>query len=272
LVFENNVSEKGLPKRGKRRTRTANAVAMQTAEAKSFTHVKDAVTDFCTRTGYDIRYKGRGRSVEISAYGVAAHGAHPEDGCNAISLLMAFLCELPLANEGAREFVDFYQTHIAFETDGKGLGIAAHDDLSGRLIVNVGQIALGREAAILTVNVRNPVTKKEEDVYDDLRSLIDRYGIGVVRVSGMAPLFFPADDPLVETLMDVYRTNTGDQESLPIVIGGGTYARSFPRAVAFGPRFPGEEDVMHQKDEYIREDSLFMAAQIYTDAIRRLAE
>jgi succinyl-diaminopimelate desuccinylase len=55
------------------------------------------------------------------------------------------------------------------------------------------------------------------------------------------------------------------------VIGGGTYARAIPNAVAFGPRFPEEEDVMHQKDEYMRVDSLMKAARIYADAIFRLA-
>jgi len=123
----------------------------------------------------------------------------------------------------------------------------------------------------LTLNVRNPVTRNEDDVYDALRPTIDRYGLGVVRQMGMAPLFFPEDDPFIETLMRVYRENTGDYESKPVVSRGCTYARAIPHAVAFGPSFPGEEDVMHQKDEYIREESLMRAAQIYADAIHALS-
>lgn len=48
--------------------------------------------------------------------------------------------------------------------------------------------------------------------------------------------------------MEVYREETGDKDSKPITIGGGgTYARAMDNAVAFGPMFPGQEDVVHQK-------------------------
>jgi succinyl-diaminopimelate desuccinylase len=240
-------------------------------EKQKYEPVREAVEAFRARTGHKVYFKGRGKSVEVSAEGVAAHGAHPEDGLNAISILMELLSELPIANEGAAAFIDFYREHIDYETNGHRLGIEACDEESGGLIVNVGQIALGREAAILTVNVRNPVTRKEDDVYDDLRPVIDRYGLGVVRVTGVAPLYYADGDPLVETLMDVYRAGTGDAEAQPLVIGGGTYARAIPHAVAFGPRFPGKPDVMHQKDEYIEEEDLLRACRIYADAIERLA-
>ena len=36
-----------------------------------------------------------------------------------------------------------------------------------------------------------------------------------------------ADTPMVKTMMEVYRENTGDTESKPMVIGGGTYSRAF---------------------------------------------
>jgi succinyl-diaminopimelate desuccinylase len=189
---------------------------------------------------------------------------------NAISVLLDFISTLPLANESAREFVDFYRTSIGFETDGKSLGIAMEDSLSGKLIVNPGMLDLDREAAVLTMNIRYPVSKKEEDVYDALRLVLDDNSLGVVNLTNMAPLYYAPDEPLIKTLMEVYRDNTGDKEGKPIVTGGGTYARHIPNAVAFGPRFPGEEEVMHQKDEYISLDSLMKAAHIYADAIYRL--
>ena len=37
----------------------------------------------------------------------------------------------------------------------------------------------------------------------------------------------------------------------PIAIGGGTYARALKCGVAFGPEEEGEENVIHQPDEYI---------------------
>ena len=39
-------------------------------------------------------------------------------------------------------------------------------------------------------------------------------------------LFFPADSPLVAALYKAYVDVTGDTENKPMVIGGGTYAKS----------------------------------------------
>lgn len=40
------------------------------------------------------------------------------------------------------------------------------------------------------------------------------------------PLFFPKESPLVEALYKAYTDVTGDTENKPLVIGGGTYAKS----------------------------------------------
>ena len=271
LVYENETDIKDIKtKKGLNKTKTATKDI--DAREKIFAFVKEAVGQFRDRTGEKISCKGAGNALEVSTFGISAHGAVPYKGVNAISIMMDFLSGLPLANESARGFVDFYYTAIGKETDGKSLGIAMRDEPSGSLVVNVGMIDLKREAVILTVNIRHPVTYKEDDVYDALRPILDANGLGVVKQTGMAPLYFAPDDPFVELLMDVYRENTGDTETGPIVFGGGTYARSIPRALAFGPVFPGDEEVMHKKDEYISLDSLMTAAQIYADAILRLTQ
>ena len=84
------------------------------------------------------------------------------------------------------------------------------------------------------------------------------------------PLFVKKDDPLVKNLMNVYRDIVGDEESEPIAIGGGTYARAIEKAVAFGPLFPGQEELAHQKDEFIGIEDLIKNAKIYAGAIAAL--
>jgi len=271
LVFEDGVSDKKGKSRSKVNGRMAAGAEAKRRE-KAFAHVRQAVFEYRERTGSKVFCKGVGNAIEVSAQGVSAHGAHPEKGVNAISVLMDLLSGLPLANESAREFVEFYQTRIGYELDGKSLGIAMSDGPSGALIVNTGMIDISREAAVLTVNVRYPVSKTDDDVYGALRPALDENGLGVVKIQHLAPLYYAPKDPMVEALMKVYRDNTGDLESQPIVIGGGTYARAIPRAVAFGPRFPDEEDIMHQKDEFVRMDSLMKAAHIYADAIYCLTQ
>ena len=88
----------------------------------------------------------------------------------------------------------------------------------------------------------------------------------------MKPIYVPKNDPLVEKLMKVYKEETGDLDSEPITIGGGTYARAMDNAVAFGPVFPGQEEVAHQKDEYISIEHLMKMAKIYAKALYELAK
>lgn len=69
----------------------------------------------------------------------------------------------------------------------------------------------------------------------------------------------------------VYEEQTGEKAEL-LAIGGGTYARSLEAGVAFGPLFPGKEELAHQKDEYIEIEDLLKATAIYAQAIHELAK
>ncbi|EOO33667.1 hypothetical protein IIU_02948 [Bacillus cereus VD133] len=72
-------------------------------------------------------------------------------------------------------------------------------------------------------------------------------------------------------LQRVYEEQTGEKAEL-LAIGGGTYARSLKAGVAFGPLFPGKEELAHQKDEYIEIEDLLKATAIYAQAIHELAK
>jgi succinyl-diaminopimelate desuccinylase len=237
----------------------------------SYDELKAKVAEYRIETGRQVYAKGMGKSLEISANGVAAHGAMPEQGLNAISVLMDFLSRTGFVNESVLEFLDFYNGHIGFDLHGERLGCAMEDEVSGPLVFNVGTVAGDAEAVLLTVNVRYPVTMTGDRVYEVLLPVVHKYDLGLVKLSHKPPICVPADDPLVETLMAVYRAHTGDAESRPLVIGGGTYARVAKNIVAFGPSFPGDPELAHQKDEYISEGNMIRLAKIYADAIRALS-
>jgi hypothetical protein len=57
------------------------------------------------------------------------------------------------------------------------------------------------------------------------------------------------DSHLVKTLSAIYQEHTGDNTP-PVAIGGGTYAKAFKNCVAFGPLFPGEPETMHSPNEF----------------------
>lgn len=209
--------------------------------------------------------------VFIKTKGKSAHGSTPEAGLNAISLMMKILGKLPLVGQ-AREIVDFYNVKIGMTYNGENIACAFEDELSGKLVFNVGMIDLNKNKLTITVNVRHPISIKSEGVYKGVRAEVEEIGLALIILEEKGPIYLPEDHELVEKLMHIYQKQTGDMQTKPLVIGGGTYARALKNAVAFGPLFIGEEELAHQKDEYIKVETLHKCAKIYAEAMYELAK
>ena len=212
-----------------------------------------------------------GKSLEITAEGVSAHGAKPETGLNAISIMMAFLGRLNFVDEDHNDFIDFYNKYIGFCLDGEKLGINFTDEASGKLVFNVGMAEMNEKAAGLTINVRYPVSMTGEDVYAGMAETLEKYNLGILKLKDQAPVYKDPEDSLIKTLVGIYQKHTGDTESRPMVIGGGTYARAAENIIAYGAQFPGDEDLMHQKNECLSIERLMQMTKIYAEAIYKLA-
>lgn len=249
----------------------ARAVVTDTAGA-GYSVIREAAAECREKYGWQISCRGIGKSMEIAVHGRSAHGAKPHQGINAISVLMDFLGRFDFLNDDVADFIDFYNSRIGYDLHGQNIGCALEDEDSGRLIFNVGKISIDKNTARLTINIRYPVTCCGEDVYSGLMSVLDGYGIGIVKDREQYPINIDADTELVSTLMDIYRKHTGDADSEPMVIGGGTYARAMDNIVAFGARFPNEPELGHQKNEKISADNLIRLAKIYAEAVYELAK
>ena len=75
----------------------------------NYDKIKELAAQFRNETGYKLVVRGIGKSLEIIASGVSAHGATPWAGLNAVSVMMMFLQRLDIVNEDAAEFVEFYR-------------------------------------------------------------------------------------------------------------------------------------------------------------------
>ena len=104
-----------------------------------------------------------------------------------------------------------------------------------------------------------------------LKEYVGNHGFEVADYSNSRPHHVDKDHVLIRTLQRVYEEQTGEKAEL-LAIGGGTYARSLKAGVAFGPLFPGKEELAHQKDEYIEIEDLLKATAIYAQAIYELAK
>ncbi|ACL69576.1 dipeptidase PepV [Halothermothrix orenii] len=228
------------------------------------------LNEFKERTGFKLEVEKSGESLIIKSYGKSAHGSLPEDGHNAISQLMVFLSDMISTDDALGKFIKFYKERIGMEYYGESIGCHLRDDVSGPLTFNVGMVNINQNSGEIIVNIRYPVTLSRDKVLNGIKQIIDQTEFRLEEMEHMEPLYVPKNDPLVQKLMKVYREFTGDDRD-PITIGGGTYARAVEKAVAFGPIFPGQPELAHQKDEYIDIDDLIKNAKIYANAIIELA-
>ena len=270
--------ERGLELRRLKGGHAANMVAdyaralLFHKDPKVYEKIKEQISCFSVPEKGGLRCKPSGKSLEVVAEGVSAHGARPEHGFNAISLLMEFLGQLTFAEDDVNDFIQFYNQHIGYDLHGKGLNLDVADEESGALILNIGKAYMDGKEARITVNVRYPVTYEDEEIYAILMETLTPQQMGVIKTMVQHPIYFSKEDPLIQKLMGVYGQVTGDVESHPLVIGGGTYARAMNHFVAFGPSMPGNREVAHQKNEYMEIPQLMTAAVIYGQAIYQLSK
>ncbi|HGA0510880.1 TPA: dipeptidase PepV [Bacillus pacificus] len=212
-----------------------------------------------------------GNTVTLQIKGVSAHGSTPEKGENAGLLLANFLAKVALDGKGA-SFATFVAETFIDDIYGEKATIAYKDEVSGPLTVNVGRLSYTKEnGGNLGLNVRYPVTTNFEEMITKLKEYVSTHGFEVADYSNSRPHHVDKDHVLIRTLQRVYEEQTGEKAEL-LAIGGGTYARSLKAGVAFGPLFPGKEELAHQKDEYIEIEDLLKATAIYAQAIYELAK
>ena len=217
-----------------------------------------------------IKFSRRKNGFRVESFGISAHGSTPELGENAIGRLMMALDNLPLSGALA-DTIHFLATKLGMETDGTSAGIGLRDDVSGNLSLNWGTIEGDGEKLSLMINYRYPVTFSYDDCGPAFNALFEKAGFVKEKEGWKDKLYIPADSRLVSSLLKVYTEQTG-LEGSPKCIGGGTYAKSIPNLLAFGPIFPGDEIREHKPDEYITIDNLVKNAQIIAAAMYELAK
>ncbi len=206
--------------------------------------------------------------VHVLARGISAHGSTPEKGINALGVL----CDALLLLDHHEDQVDLIENlkTLADDTTGACLGIAGADDVAGPLTCNLGLAEYEKGQVRLTFNIRYPVTWNKDVLEDKLRAGIAGTRWTLLELVDQAPLYVPTDDPLAQTLLQVYRDETGDPKA-PLTMGGGTYARAMTKGVAFGASFPGSATPgPHEKNEAWAVADLMRATKIYAKALARL--
>ncbi len=206
----------------------------------------------------------------IEAFGISAHSAHPELGKNSIKILVEYLIN-------NFEFTDSYLKTLyeigLFDIESpRFMSNTKLEDESGILTSNVAILEYINNELIIYINLRVPVSIALDEIffkYTNLKSTFSN--LDVQKLGIQEPLFDEKDNYLVKTLVDIFNKKT-NSSSLPIAIGGGTYARAFPNCISYGATMPGDKDMCHQVDEFIEIDKLILSTKIYADAIYELSK
>lgn len=232
--------------------------------------VEAKVTEPMKKIGFDYTLFDTEDGTKIEVYGKASHSSHPENGKNALQALFYLLTHLSLKEED-RKITELLYDMFRLEYNGEALGLACEDE-SGALTLNVGVMHWTKDGFEMQIDIRAPLSVTRKKIEDSINRKID--GSGIIcgsKTKFVDGLYVPEDSELVTKLLQVYREYTGDNRP-PLKIGGGTYARKLPNAVAFGIEFPDKGSVMHMPDEYIDIDDLILDVKILAHAMIALTE
>lgn len=214
----------------------------------------------------NIKYEvSKDEYLNLTTYGTAAHASTPHLGRNAISYTMEGLKIAGFEDV----LVNYYHDHIGLATDGSSFDCKVSDEY-GDLTFNNGMIYENNGVVYGTIDIRVPLTLKTSDIIDKMISKMNDGNGEVCDLKGGNPLFFDPKSPMVESLVSAYREVTKDYDNEPMVIGGGTYSKGINNCIAFGGEFPGDDNHIHDVNEFIEVEKFLLQTEIYIKAIENL--
>jgi succinyl-diaminopimelate desuccinylase len=246
--------------------------AILSIEKTEVSMLEALIDEFKQYYGYEITLDITDNLINLSCKGKTAHGSTPEEGLNAISIMMLFLNKFYVADDDVARFIKIYNEKIGMQYNGEAMNPSYCDDMSGKMTLNVGKIALDEHKLDITIDIRYPISFSADEIIQILSKEFDVEGFSIEQLFAVDPIFFHEDHPLFQKLLKVYKDITKDQESKPLVIGGATYARSMENVIAFGPVFSDEAELAHKGDENITIEKLLLLTKIYTYALYELAK
>ncbi len=213
-------------------------------------------------------YKGEVKDGQYFAYGKSCHGMSPEEGLNAAFILIDFLNKYCPC-----EFTNFICKYFTFDPYGEKLGINIFNEDMKNLSLNCGVFKIEDNTFEINVDCRIPNNEYFDFIKKRVDMAVSKYiGIEYKMHDRVMMHYVDPNSVLVKTLMNAYQEISGDKTSKPMTIGGGTYAKFIPNAVAFGPMFPNSPDVIHQPNEYLEIDEYVKNIAIYAKSIYELVK
>lgn len=212
----------------------------------------------------EFEYELADDMMNITFIGLSAHGSTPQLGINAGMIAIKSLADF-FDIEELKHIVKCYS-----DLNARGLNAYSYSEDMKENSLNVGIINYEDGFFSMTVDFRHVNGVRSEELLEKIVETSKPFEIHVESKSKL--LYYPLDSVLVKTLLSAYQEETGDFESEPLAIGGGTYAKEADNVVAFGLQFPGRDAKMHSPGENVSIEDLNKAMAIYARAIVELGK
>lgn len=200
----------------------------------------------------------------ITVIGKSVHAMMAPEGTNAV-------LRLAIALDDVFDFKSLDFIGKLFKEDATGSNVLGDvRDESGQLTFNISSLEINENETRMQIDLRIPVTIDRDNLLAKLSKQVAAYDLKYVHFDYLAPLYVPKDSKLVQTLMKVYKKQTGDVDAEPQISGGATFARTMNNCVAFGGMLPTTPDYMHQANEQWPLPDMYKAMEIYAQAIKKL--
>ena len=217
--------------------------------------------------------KPEGEADVVTAEGIGGHAAFPDGTCNAVGVLVKKLKAFvfPEKTEKMLEFIGI----LAEDGYGVSAGIGMEDEISGKLTCNLGVVSMKDGKLCAELDIRYPVSVCQEQFLPKLLELAEESGFVPEEICDRPPYYMEKQHPFVQVLMNAWQDAAG-LFGEPFVMGGGTYARKIPNAVAFGPGQERDFGILglakghgncHCADEAESVENLKNAMKIYVHAL-----
>lgn len=214
-------------------------------------------------------------TVIVEANGIAGHAAFPEGSVSAIQKLAAALLAHAALDKKSERVIRFLADGFA-DYYGTGLHIDSEDAVFGKTTAVGGRVFVKEGRLHQLLNVRYAAGVDQEEMITDLCRTCGACGYTAEQIKNDPPMYISPEDPCVRLLHETANEFL-DGTYVPYVMGGGTYARKIPRAVAYGPttRKIDATDVLkygegHQPNEGMKVSDMTTGVRIYVNALLRL--
>jgi dipeptidase D len=224
-----------------------------------------------------LEVSGTGAERTLTVFGKSAHaGLALKEGRNAL-VALARLVDGLLPPSSATELLAF-TVQAGQDFSGTGLGLRPEPPPWNGFDVNLAMVKPAADGGLtLTLNIRAPPTLYGKALRTHLeaqvRAFDERTGAALAVTGGHfedVPLVIDPNGRLVQRLLAAYARGMG-VPSQAVTSAGGTYAKRFPRSIAFGMWFRPKTYPGHAADEHISLVDLNAGVRILLEALGDLA-